>query len=932
MVSGGAIEAPPAENITRSQRTALDQPGGGVEPSRHFQNNADFSPRALSPPEHPTRRLFREIPPPPGEKSRGLHFPCRVPAEEYDLVGMGELFQSQSHPTPWPHPTPWLSGHKSNPALQTRFMKLKNTALAALTCAALIGSAALSQADVLVSETFDYDDGPLDGQNGGIGFNGAWTSTTNVTSGVVEGNAPSFRLFSSPFGSSGTLWVSFDWGNSAAPTQNEAYGGLTFYAGAVDSGFTEGPGGTERFLIGNTWEPIEDFDVWRMSGSGPTMELNYPSMKTAVARITLGTGATSTVELWVGPTGSPVDVSGAAMATSTGRNLEGLDGIRIMGQDFGSGGSTQRFANLVIGTTAADVGATDSPSAPITATWSNPAGGEWGAEGNWLANVVATGSGSTADFSTLDITADTTVNLDSARTIGNLVFGDTDTSTAAGWTLANNAVAGNHLNLVGTSPTITVNTLGDTKAVTISAVVAGSAGLAKSGTGTLILSGANTYSGLTTVNDGTLQVSGQPYFNVGRTTTVASGAVFELHNSNNTFTTLMPVSTVTGAGTFRLSGDSTINQSLNGTSGTRLTFAMDSGGLIDLQDSSILKNGGWQELNWTSNLADMNIASGATFDLWDGQNVTINALTGSGTIDKKHPGNSPTFLTVGVDHGSGTFGGTITNTQSLLTLVKTGSGTQTFSGANSYTGNTTVENGTLNIASSGSLRFRPTTYGQTNSLGGSVSASLSYLGTVDLDLSAADTTDGNLWNIVNLSSFGGPIATLNPVAVTSTFGSFSETTTGSGIWELTTPGAKWTFDEAYGTLFYQITATDYDTWAASFGLVGGPDGDDDNDGLTNFEEYAFGLIPNSGASVNPIAVPLDNSTRTFSYTRRATPASTGLSYSVWFSTDLAGWTEDTAATEGTPSLSGEVETVPVTLSELPGNPLPAKLFIQVRAN
>ena len=224
------------------------------------------------------------------------------------------------------------------------------------------------------------------------------------------------------------------------------------------------------------------------------------------------------------------------------------------------------FDNLVIGTTMADVDATDLLH--HTATWSNTAGGQWGTAGNWLDNLVGGGSGSTANFNTLNITADTTVNLDSARTIGNLVFGDTDTSSAAGWTLANNAEAGNILTLAGTTPTITVNALGGTKTVTISAVVAGTEGLTKSGVGTLTLSGANTYSGTTTVSDGTLQVSGQPYFNVGRTTTVASGAVFELNNSNNTFTSLMPVSTVTGAGTFRLSGNSTIYQALNGRQGT----------------------------------------------------------------------------------------------------------------------------------------------------------------------------------------------------------------------------------------------------------------------------------------------------------------------------------------------------------------------------
>ena len=51
---------------------------------------------------------------------------------------------------------------------------------------------------------------------------------------------------------------------------------------------------------------------------------------------------------------------------------------------------------------------------------------------------------------------------------------------------------------------------------------------------------------------------------------------------------------------------------------------MQAGGWIDLLDTSRLTNGGWQELDWTNNKASMNIASGATFDIWDGQAVTID--------------------------------------------------------------------------------------------------------------------------------------------------------------------------------------------------------------------------------------------------------------------------------------------------------------------
>jgi autotransporter-associated beta strand protein len=72
-------------------------------------------------------------------------------------------------------------------------LKLGTISLAALTWASILGSAALSRADVIVSEDFSYADGGVNGQTGGTGFSNAWTSSTDVTDGVSTGNSASTR-------------------------------------------------------------------------------------------------------------------------------------------------------------------------------------------------------------------------------------------------------------------------------------------------------------------------------------------------------------------------------------------------------------------------------------------------------------------------------------------------------------------------------------------------------------------------------------------------------------------------------------------------------------------------------------------------------------------------------------------------------------------
>ena len=133
----------------------------------------------------------------------------------------------------------------------------------------------------------------------------------------------------------------------------------------------------------------------------------------------------------------------------------------------------------------------------VSGTWTKVSGGSWTNTANWSGATIANGSGYTANFSTLSLTADTTVTLDAALTIGNLSFDDQST-TKHNWSL-NTGFTGT-LTLAGTTPTVTVGST----TTTVNAVLAGSVGLTKAGTGKLVLGGANTYSGTTTISAGTL--------------------------------------------------------------------------------------------------------------------------------------------------------------------------------------------------------------------------------------------------------------------------------------------------------------------------------------------------------------------------------------------------------------------------------------------
>ena len=182
---------------------------------------------------------------------------------------------------------------------------------------------------------------------------------------------------------------------------------------------------------------------------------------------------------------------------------------------------------------------------------------------------------------------------------------------------------------------------------------------------------------------------------------------------------------------------------------------------------------------------------------------------------------------IAVTNSTATLGVVLDGTQGF---AKTGQGTLILTQANTYTGNTLVNGGTLALASGGTLSFKIGATGVNNQVTGTGTANLD--GKFKLDLSTANTTTGNAWTLVNVAM------------LTETFGAafavdgFAEN---AHVWTTIRNGKKWTFTEADGKL--SVVGT-YGSWATDHGTAGEPAiVDHDRDGLNNGLEYALGLDP-----------------------------------------------------------------------------------------
>ncbi|EAB2545344.1 fibronectin-binding autotransporter adhesin ShdA [Salmonella enterica] len=231
--------------------------------------------------------------------------------------------------------------------------------------------------------------------------------------------------------------------------------------------------------------------------------------------------------------------------------------------------------------------------------------------------------------------------------------------------------------------------------------VTGEGQIVKSGSDELIVTGDNTYSGGTTISGGTLTADHADSLGTGA---VANSGVLqvgegELENTLSGSGSLVK----TGTGELTLSGDNTYSGGTTITGGTLTADHADSLGSGDIDNSGVLKVGEGDLENTLSGSGSL-VKTGTGELTLSGDNTYSGGTTIiGGTLTADHADSLGTGAVANsgvLQVGEGELENTLSGSGSL---VKTGTGELTLGGDNSYSGDTTIADGTLIAANVNAL-------------------------------------------------------------------------------------------------------------------------------------------------------------------------------------------------------------------------------------
>lgn len=428
-------------------------------------------------------------------------------------------------------------------------------------------------------------------------------NTTLTTSAAVT--------FSS--GLSGTAGRTFTKAGTGVLTLNgpsSVDGGITINAGGITVGTGGSLGGTVTVNTGAT--------LTNAVNGGITGDVNVENGTLTV------TNATTMGTLTVTGTGGTIGGTGGLTASSISANITTGGTTTFSATLAGSGGFTKSGGGTAImsGANAGYTGQVSLSDGLMQFSTNNVTGS------GTLSLVSGTLSANSTTGRTL---SNAVVSFD-----GNVTIGDA-TNTGAPTFSGSAALTGNRTLTFASNATLTGGISGT------------GFGFTKEGSGDFTISGANTYSGTTNVNAGTLVL------------TAASAGKTGATNVNG--------------GTLRLGNDT----ALGGTSGD--TLVLTSGAIMS---NSTAARGIANPVTLAGNVT---VGAGTTY---------TGAVTFSGSVALT--GNRTLTTSAAT-----TISGNITDSGSAFRLTKAGGSTLTLSGSNNYTGGTTISNGQLTFSNADAL-------------------------------------------------------------------------------------------------------------------------------------------------------------------------------------------------------------------------------------
>lgn len=383
-----------------------------------------------------------------------------------------------------------------------------------------------------------------------------------------------------------------------------------------------------------------------------------------------------------------------------------------------------RRAGLLKGSTAlagAVMAALALPAAPAKAqtfTFIGGSGSLWGAPGSW--DIGAVPDSATAQVLLPDPLLNTALDLGGGTfTVNRLTFAPTSGTRYGilnGTLIFDGANATIDVQPSGVYHTIntllgpvsvvaqtdlTINTAVGGFLAFEGATISGPGALIKTGDGSMLLGGANSYGGGTVVEAGTLTLIEADTLGTGPLTVNGGFLLLDGYDQS--------VSGLSGTGGSIDLGSATLTTTSAGSAGyagvVTGTGALVKGGAGTLTltgantyTGGTVINAGTLALSGTGRLAASGavaVASGAAFRIdASSMNQTIGSLSGSGSVVLG--ANTLTFGNATNQTFAGSIGGT-------GGVVKQGSGRQTLTGSNTYTGGTTINAGTLALSGAGSL-------------------------------------------------------------------------------------------------------------------------------------------------------------------------------------------------------------------------------------